>query len=430
MPYDDEARIGFFVAEAFQRAMLAPVYEELRDEFPCLLADNVEQIIEFRPRILLVATEYYQPFREQLPNTIIIWTRHGFASKNVAKRGVRGCDFACLSSEWVRDDFIQRGWNPRLGFWITGFVPMDRVLLGNPKEREQHIPKLFQADQPIILFAPTWNRNLSAADVLGTKWIGQLLEQIPALQILIKPHPRMQESHPRTIQTWREIAREDPRVAVVENVHASVYDLFAIADILLTDVSGVMFYYLALDRPIILVNNPRRSEERKYFDPDGYEWTWRDMGIEIENAEDLPQAVVRCLENPNDQALTRARYRKRVFGAQLQGQAAKTIALKVRALIHPTSTDKVWVDISWNTVAAMGDLEARRYTPTSRSLLRWVRGYVDRNPRARAFIRHTLFRHPRLHSAAYRVVDRISGQTTAGSGQTDRPAKRPQAQQE
>jgi len=425
---ESEFRIGFFVAETFQRAMLAPIYEELRHEFPCLLTDDVDQVIEFQPRILLVATEYYQPFRERLRDTIIIWTRHGFASKNSTKRGVRGCDFACLSSEWVRDDFIRRGWYPRLGFWITGFVPMDRVLQGDPDDGIKHVPDTLQADQPVLLYAPTWNRNLSAVEVLGSGWIGQLQRQIPDLQVLIKPHPRMSESHPRAIRSWREIARSDPRVALVENVNASVYDLFAIADVLLTDVSSVMFYYLALDRPIVLVNNPRRLDERKYYDPDGYEWAWRDMGIEIESAEDLPQAVARCLEHPSDQASTRALYRKRVFGAHLRGQAVKTIAQKVRALIHPTGTDKAWVEVSWNSVTAMGDLEAHRQTHTSLSFMRWIRNYLGRSPRTRNIIRRILFRYPRLHSATYQLADRIFGQNTAGSGQTDRPAKGPQAQ--
>jgi hypothetical protein len=412
--------IGFHVVEPFQHSILYPIYARLRDEFPCLIADSARKMIDFRPRIIVVATDYYHPFRECLPGTAIVWTRHGFSSKNNPKHTILGCDFACVSSEWVRDDFMRRGWEPRVGFWVTGFVPMDSVL--NPRLSPA---ARFDWSKPAVLFAPTWNKNLNAIETLGSGWIEAVRQALPHLTIIIKPHPRTYETQVELIRMWRNLARCDPNVHLVEPPDSSVFELLPYADILLTDVSSVMFYFLALNRPMILVNNPNCQTDRRYFDPDGPEWRWRDMGIQIESAEELPSAIHRCLERRDGKADQRALYRKRVFGEILDGCAADRVAGRLRALLRPSAEDKNWVDLSWDRITAMGRLDSALQNRPRMLLHRCSWRLLDRYPRLRSALRRSILQRPSLQSGLHRLSGYLAG-SAARAGSHSGHAKAPQ----
>lgn len=349
----ESVRIGFYLIRDSFHAMLEPVYLALKDEFPCLMTKNLHSIVSFKPQILLTAGSLYYLYRSRLPGTIIIWVRHGFASKNVLRKAITGSDFACLSSQWLRDEYIRKGWNPRLGYWVTGFVPMDRVLNPNKFHQGVTLPEDFCNGKATLLFAPTWNKFLNAVEVLGDKWIDMIRESVPDINVVIKPHPAIPKHFPHYMKMWRESARHNERILLVEDCNSSIYDYFRSADILLSDVSSVIFYFLALNRPVILVNNPLRFKDRDGFDPEGPEWTWRNLGIQINHVNELPDAIRRSLKKPEEKAEERAFCRDRIFGSLLDGCATERIADKVRVLINPKPEDKDWVTISWNRIAAL-----------------------------------------------------------------------------
>jgi tetratricopeptide (TPR) repeat protein len=346
-------RIAFFVPYPFQHAMLDPIYHELKDEFPCLMSTDTQEIVAYQPQILVLAEHQGDFFRRYLPETIVIWTRHGFASKHYTKKSLEWCDFACVSSQWVRDDCIRRSWFPRLSFWVTGFSALDRTLSADSSPKKP--PDIEGLDSaPTLLYTPTWNPELSAIEVLGPGWIEALRRQFPQLNIIIKLHPHTPKKYPHWAETYREMAQRDSRSYLVEEPGANSYDYMPFADILLTDVSSVMFYYLAFNRPIILVNNPRRIENEEWFDESGPEWTWRDMGLEIETVQELPAAIEASLHQPGEKAERRAFYRRRVFGDLLDGRASARIANRIRTLAQPEAADEEWVRVAWNSIRALG----------------------------------------------------------------------------
>jgi CDP-glycerol glycerophosphotransferase (TagB/SpsB family) len=158
------------------------------------------------------------------------------------------------------------------------------------------------------------------------------------------------------MRTWQEAAAGNPDKVIVMDADADIYSTFPFTDVLVTDASSVMFYFLATDRPAVLVTNPRRFDDMAYFDPEGPEWLWRDFAVEIDRASDLPDAVRRCLERPDEHADRRAFYRTRVFGTLTDGRAAQRIAERVSRLLDPLEEDREWVEIAWNSVAALGTL--------------------------------------------------------------------------
>lgn len=348
--------IGFLATFPFHRAMLEPVHDRLQDQYSTLLTENPRVLIDSAPRILVVSDRPPRTVRQALPTALVVFIRHGFASKNYAKVSLVDCDFACVSSEWVRDELLGAGICPRMGFWVTGFPPMDAVFQNGATR-----PRPSTAGKPLtgattLLYAPTYQPLLNSVDVLGATWIAALRRALPDLNVIIKPHPRIPASHPEWMANWHEAAADDPDRVILLDADADVYQVFPFTDILLTDASSVMFYFLAMDRPIVQVTNPRRYDDTIYFDPEGPEWRWRDMGVEIAEASALPDAVRQCLERPDDNADRRAFYRARIFGTLTDGCAAERIANRISTLLHPQDGDREWVEIAWNSASALGTL--------------------------------------------------------------------------
>ena len=104
------------------------------------------------------------------------------------------------------------------------------------------------------------------------------------------------------MEMWRRLVREHEDVHLTADANDDVIPYLRAADALITDASSVQLYYLALDRPMILINNPDRFA-CEYFDPRGFEWTWRDMGKQIDNVEELPATVSAVLADPQMAAM-------------------------------------------------------------------------------------------------------------------------------
>jgi hypothetical protein len=359
--------VGLLLVHPFHRAMLEPVQRALGADLSSELSDDPELFMARKPRVLVMADAAYHHFRRQLPDTFMVFVRHGFSHKRHVHRVVGGADFACVSSAASRDELVGRGLRPRFGWWVTGFVPMDEVL--ELERRPQPLPPGFAGGEGTLLYAPTYNAELSADAVLADDWIAPLRRRWPRLNVIIKPHPLTLQPHALSAThvaqwqaRWRALAARHERVLLVDDPAASVYRYFAHADLLLTDVSSVMFYFLHRDRPVVLVSAPDRAKS-KFYDADGPEWRWRDLGVEIERAEQLPDAVQRALERPREQAAARAQYRERIFGDLLDGGAAARVAANIRMLLRPAPEQAPWVEACWSGVGVLNRLWDLATTP-------------------------------------------------------------------
>ena len=115
---------------------------------------------------------------------------------------------------------------------------------------------------------------------------------------------------------------------MIEDPTANVIPYLKRADLLVSDASSVIFQFLALDRPIVLITNPERRRST-HFDPNGIEWRWRDVGEEVHDVENLPSVVGEALDNPAGRAERRVHYRQKLFGDLTDGRAAERIAQKI-----------------------------------------------------------------------------------------------------
>jgi CDP-glycerol glycerophosphotransferase (TagB/SpsB family) len=131
---------------------------------------------------------------------------------------------------------------------------------------------------------------------------------------------------------WARAAEVNPRVHLVNDPVADVAPYLMAADALVSDASGVIFQYLTLDRPIVLITNPAAASDEALYDPDAIEWRWRDVGEEVADVKKLAAAVDRALADPDAGTERRAEYRRLLFDDLTDGRAGERIVEKVSAL--------------------------------------------------------------------------------------------------
>ncbi|MCC7531024.1 MAG: CDP-glycerol glycerophosphotransferase family protein, partial [Candidatus Melainabacteria bacterium] len=294
---------------------------------------HAELIVRSRPKAIVLAERQYEIFREALPEVPLVWLRHGFASKNNFAPSVSGCDFACVNSEWVKEQCLLSGLSPREDFWVTGFVPADEIFAPAGQIQKVLMQAGLSFDRKTLLYAPTYNEMFNSFEVLGCGWIDALFEHFGRINLIIKPHPVTPALNPAWMDCWRQAQARHDSVYLVEDTHSSIYSYFQHVDVLISDASSVMFYFLALDRPIVLVTNSKRTDEKSFYDPTGPEWTWRDLGLEVFSLEQLINALERCLNDPHANSEKRKYYAARVFGDLTDGRSAKRVAGNLERLL-------------------------------------------------------------------------------------------------
>ncbi len=194
--------------------------------------------------------------------------------------------------------------------------------------------------QKTVLYAPTFNRPLSSAAMLGDRLVELIRGSRQDISIIIKPHPLIAEQSPEWVETWRRLVRAHKDVHLAADANDDVMPYLRAADALITDASSVQLYYLALDRPMILINNLDRFG-CEYFDPRGFEWSWRDMGKQIENVDELPASVSAALSDPRSNSERRAHYRKLLFDDLTDGKAVERLCQNVEKLAAAVPSDQL-----------------------------------------------------------------------------------------
>lgn len=317
-------RVGLLKYRQFHEPILRPAFEALQGQHRCLLTGDEQALIDFDPNVIVMGEAVAGRLRGVMPRAIFVHTRHGLASKNVAYKGATEADFLCVTSDFVRDWYIQNGARPRRGFWVIGYLQMDALFRGDVLQLPVSIPP----GHKTVLYAPTWNPPLTSAPMLGQQFHRLLRGGRDDVSIIIKPHPIIAEKFPDWMQVWRNHAQHDPHVHLIEDADRDVIPFLAKADVLVTDASSVQLEYLAVNRPMVLINNPQRFG-CKDFDPAGFEWAWRDMGEEVHDAAEVRDAVAAALADPKRRAAQRARYRELMFGNLTDGRTAERLAARV-----------------------------------------------------------------------------------------------------
>jgi CDP-glycerol glycerophosphotransferase (TagB/SpsB family) len=350
-------RVAFFAALGFHGPILGPVRDALGARADTLLTGDRRAAVAFRPHVLvLAAAPHLEYFRRALPEAFIVNVRHG----TIGKRGLgrlpgrasaRRFDAVCVGDPMKRADYERHGARPE-EFWETGYPQLDPVF------RRAVPPVLPLPPGPTVLYAPTWNLGLTSATMVGDRLVDLVLAGAPGVNLLIKPHPVIGDWRPAWMARWRRMAAEHPAVHLVDDTHADVAPYLLASDVLISDASSVIFEFLPLDRPIILVTNPRHRADPAWA-PDDIVWRWRDVGDEVHRAEDIPAAVARALAAPAAGRERRRAYARVLFGSLADGRAAERIAERILAAgartaqgARPRAEGPPWARAVWHELRA------------------------------------------------------------------------------
>ena len=321
-------RAGFFAHLPFHRSILQPIRDILAARAESLLSSDRSALVAFDPHVLVMAGHaHLEYFREHLPRALTVNVRHGMISKSGIRRlpdrrSARWFDFVCVGAEARLEQYERSQVAPR-EYWITGYPQVDPLFRRDPPSALP-LPR----GTKTVLYAPTWNLGLSSAGMLGPRLVELIRGEAPDVGIIIKPHPAIGDWRPRWMAWWARLEASVPGVHLVRDTHADITPYMLAADVLVSDASSAIFEFLALDRPIVLVTNPRHAADPAY-DPDDITWRWRDLGEEIHDVARLPAAVAHALRSPESHAAQRRRYADLLFGPFTDGENHARVAEKI-----------------------------------------------------------------------------------------------------
>lgn len=312
MSYAPQIRAGFTLEE----------FELLKD-FGEKLYNNPQ---DYNPDITFIADSCY----EFVQNCgLLVHVGHGILSKGqyytdtqLARRE-EYADLVCVPGEYHKKILNRIISKPVVA---TGMAKLDALYDGT-YTREKIIQKYgLNPQNKFILYAPTFNDELSAIPFVYDR----INEVIPDNNtfLLIKLHSSTKQEYKNM---YRELFRKDARVIYIEDLNIAPY--LALADIMISDVSSAMIEFASLDKPLILFNNPTWTTY-KYYNPNDIEFKWRDIGIEVNNLEEMKQAVIRSLNTPKEFSHKRIYYTEQIIANKTYADASQKIINSALELLN------------------------------------------------------------------------------------------------
>lgn len=321
-------RVGIHMNQRFHFALLRPLFDALTERHWAMFTGDGRDLVEFAPQVVLTAGTQAAALRRLLPETTFIEVGQGLARKNRFARLTEFADYMCVVGETTASELAASTGIDAARFWATGFIGNDALFRGDAPGLGLDLP----ADRSTVLYAPTWTPALTSAQMLGAQAADLICGRRDDINLIIKPHPRICETRPTWVAAWRQMAADRSHVFVVDESSADVTPYLFAADVLVSDASGVTLQYLALDRPMVLISNPKRHADRAHFEAEAPEWKLRKMGAEIHDINDLAAAVGAALDDPYANAAVRAAYRDELFGELTAGDAVRRVVDRLEEL--------------------------------------------------------------------------------------------------
>ncbi len=341
-----DMRVGLFGQDRNVGAAFKGLAGLMRPKRRCRVSSDFGAILDFQPQVLLIAEPIAHKIRPHLPKTLIVQVQ---TDLEYAGRGfVHACeaDALCVSSAHVMNWHRATNVLPRGHIVATGFLPLDPFFRGDRLPLPFELPHIGLT----VLYAPTHDERVSSAPMLAGRTIESLIGHRRERALVIWIDQKVSRDHPEWVAGWRQEARGQRHVHLVQADAASLPGLIRSAGVLVTDASPTALNFLAGEMPIVLIDNPARETSPNY-DDGALVWAWRDMGARVERGADLSEAVERALNNPLAQGDRRTAYRQMLFGNLTDGRAGVRIAEQIDLLADDAAPDDAGIITSWPLLA-------------------------------------------------------------------------------
>lgn len=254
----------------------------------------------------------------------VISKAYTYSAKNV------GYDCVLVASSFGADLLARHGVRTE----VVGYPKLDDAFNGRIDRRLARQRLGLPQDRPVVLYAPTFGEGCSAE-----RFREAFAQLPPEVEVVMQLHP---------VSYIAELARfagYPARVRWIGEEDASIATLVA-ADVIITDYSGAAFESCALDRPVVLLDDPALPQT------DDVERLYRDFGPRVSDPQQLRGAVEQSLTYPEAFAQQRAHYRERFY--EHHGQGGRRAADALRGLAEEARRAREHdVDAFYNRVRAL-----------------------------------------------------------------------------
>lgn len=290
-----------------------------RDEIRRLSSKSrfYEKASDCKADIAVIADTCFYPVRHCKK---IVNVGHGLISKGwfytdlpVVRRENRA-DLICVPGPWHKELLSKNVFSP---IAVTGFIKSDALHSCGAYSTKKLLEKYHITEgKKVILFAPTFNEELSAIPCLGER-IGELTDDDTLL--LIKLHGMTDK---KWVAAYEKLSAASSRIYLIDDEDFAA--AMVCADVMISDVSSAYAEFMLLDKPVVLFNNPRQKHYCQYK-PDDIEYRIRDAGIQVASIEELKLAVKLSLANPTEFSEKRKYYAAKLNHA-IDGQCSQRAA--------------------------------------------------------------------------------------------------------
>ncbi len=320
-----------FLQHQFHLSIQQRVAEHLRDKgFNVIFSEADWVVSAVKPKVLLTSEALYgklEVIRREVPDCLIVNTRHGLGDKNHAALGASHADRICVSSDEIASLFMKTYLVAPEKIWVTGFPLMDEVFENTSIEIAGNRPSARK--EKVVLFAPTFTPHLSAAFFLADDIVRNIRGDNSDIHIIIKPHPHLLTKNQTIIQAWTKAAAESKNVSIELNASVNAMSLFDRADLLISDVSSVALAWMAVDKPLICVIDEQSAKASSNYASDGIEWQMLKHNRTVNDTTQLSAAVAMMLNEDRSSQTQRREFANILFGDLRDGRSAWRISEKI-----------------------------------------------------------------------------------------------------
>ncbi len=197
-----------------------------------------------------------------------------FYTRKPVSRRENAADLICVPGAIHRNELFHQVYRP---IAVTGMPKLDPLFDGSLERDALLRGWSLDPSFKTILFAPTFNHEYSLIPHLEM----ELEQYFPQnFNLLIKLHAI-------TPEEWREpfiqYAQKHPRAIFLDD--SDITPALSAADVLISDISSVIYEFAATGKPVLLFDGPYRMEKH---DPNDLENRFRDVGLRFTDPHDLP----------------------------------------------------------------------------------------------------------------------------------------------
>ncbi len=286
----------------------------------------------------------------------IVTVGHGLISKGFyytdkpIVRRENHADLICVPGEWHKQELQKNVYTP---IAVTGFIKSDVQYRCTKHEIDNFKTKYgVDPEHTIVLFAPTFNEDLSAIPCVKDR-IAEITDA--STTVLIKLHGMTGDEW---VRLYEHCAEANENVVLVDN--EDYHHAMVCADVMISDVSSAYVEFMLLDKPVVLFNNPL-MKQYIHYDPSDIEHTVRDAAIEVSTVEEMKLAVKLSLLDPEEYSAKRRKYAD-MLNCAVDGDCAKRAADEIMKLAHSGEQTRLKnvdfsVIIPWDRAPSLVEVE-------------------------------------------------------------------------